>query len=134
MGGDAEIEEGSLASLGMNGGELVEGDLTGRDPLYCAPAEMRWRSGRNDKFSPKSVPKGPTHRDGVWGHPRNRIEKRKTKSEIRQSPDSAASSRSPIRLYVGKSGGEPTHSIRRGRRERQCDTLLSAREMEIACL
>jgi hypothetical protein len=67
MGGDAEIEEGSLASLGMNGGELVEGDLTGRDPLYCAPAEMRWRSGRNDKFSPKSVPKGPTHRDGVWG-------------------------------------------------------------------
>jgi hypothetical protein len=27
MGGDAEIAEGSLASLGMTGGELVEGDL-----------------------------------------------------------------------------------------------------------
>jgi hypothetical protein len=35
---------------------------------------------------------------------------------------------------VGKSGGEPTHSMRRERRERQCDTLLSARKMEIACL
>jgi hypothetical protein len=36
MGGDAEIEEGSLASFGMTG-ELVEGDLTGRD-LATIPA------------------------------------------------------------------------------------------------